>query len=414
MSDIILSDGQQAALDRFHQFILDPEQQVMVLSGYAGCGKSTLVSTLINEFPRFMRMARLISPDMVDYEVALTATTNKAAENLAQLSGMEVKTIHSFLELRVETNYSTGVSTLVPRNSNVKEDFLLFVDEASYIDSAMLGTIFERTKNCKIVFIGDPAQLTPVKATSTPVFAAGFPEARLTEVMRQAKGNPIIELATMFRNTVNSGEFFSFQPDGQHIQHLPRKDFNEILIQDFSREDWKYSDSKFLAWTNKRVEDYNKHIREKVMGDPHFQPGDYAVCNAFVVRNKTSIKNEQMVYITGITEDEEHRGVMGNWYTIDGRERFFMPKSLALKNARIKKAQAEQDQSCLYEIGQSWIDLRAAYACTINKSQGSTFGTVYIDLDDISRCNTGNQIARMLYVAVSRAKHQVFFTGDLV
>ena len=62
----------------------------------------------------------------------------------------------------------------------------------------------------------------------------------------------------------------------------------------------------------------------------------------------------------------------------------------------------------------NWIDLRAAYASTINKAQGSTYKTVFIDLDDIKRCNSGDQIARMMYVGVSRASQRVWLTGDLV
>lgn len=61
-----------------------------------------------------------------------------------------------------------------------------------------------------------------------------------------------------------------------------------------------------------------------------------------------------------------------------------------------------------------WIDLRAAYACTINKAQGSTYDKVFIDLDDIKKCNSGNQIARMLYVGVSRARLIVYLCGDLI
>jgi ATP-dependent exoDNAse (exonuclease V) alpha subunit len=68
----------------------------------------------------------------------------------------------------------------------------------------------------------------------------------------------------------------------------------------------------------------------------------------------------------------------------------------------------------LHQIDQSWIDLRAAYAQTINKSQGSTYDKVFIDLDNVSRCHVGDQIARMMYVGVSRARSQVIFTGDLV
>ena len=66
------------------------------------------------------------------------------------------------------------------------------------------------------------------------------------------------------------------------------------------------------------------------------------------------------------------------------------------------------------EAENRWVDLRAAYACTVNKSQGSTFDKVFIDIDDIARCNNGEQIARLMYVAVSRARNTVYLTGDFV
>jgi ATP-dependent exoDNAse (exonuclease V) alpha subunit len=90
-----------------------------------------------------------------------------------------------------------------------------------------------------------------------------------------------------------------------------------------------------------------------------------------------------------------------------------MPKSLADKSAALKSAKANYQYSLVERIDSQWIDLRGAYASTVNKAQGSTFDRVFIDLDDIRRCNSGDQIARMLYVGVSRAKQQVFLTGDI-
>jgi energy-coupling factor transporter ATP-binding protein EcfA2 len=413
-AEITLTADQQQALDAFFQFVVNPLEKVFVLSGYSGCGKSTLVRTLLDRLPGFMKAARLINPQQDEFDIELTATTNKAAENLYQITGHPVKTIHAALGLRVQTDYKTGVTTLIPR-SNVPsiEDSLLFVDEASYVDAQLLGHIFKLTARSKIVFIGDPAQLTPVKSTGTPVFDANFPGAALTQVVRQAEGNPIVELSTKFRHTVNTGEFFRFKPDGHHIRHLDRHAFNAMVEQEFTRPDWRYSHSKVLAWTNKCVIGYNHFIRERAKGDPQFQPGDYAVCNSFVTVGRTSLKTDQLVQIHDIGPDVERRGVMGNNFIVDNHCAFFMPKTLAAKNERIKKAKAEEDQSCLYEIDQQWIDLRAAYACTINKAQGSTFDKVFIDLDDIRRCNSGEQIARMLYVAVSRAREHVYLTGDL-
>lgn len=410
---ITLTEDQQKAMNAFQQFLLDPTETVFVLSGYSGCGKSTLVRTLLDKLPGFMKTVKLINPSQKDYEVALTATTNKAAENLARITGSSATTIHSFLSLRVNTDYKTGITTLTPRNWHPVENYLLFIDEASYIDSKLLELIFKLTNKCKIVFVGDPAQLTPVKSSTTPVFGANFNGAALTQVVRQAEGNPIVDLSTKFRHTVNTGEFFSFKPDGHHIQHLNEMDFHQTIINEFARPDWSYADSKILAWTNKKVIAYNQFVRNQVKGSPDFHVGDYAVCNSYLQLGKVSIKTDELVEITDIAGWTDVYGVKGRFFELNGSTNVFFPNSLEEVAARVKVAKAEGNYHLLATIENTWIDLRAAYACTINKSQGSTFDKVFIDLSDVSRCNSGEQIARMLYVAVSRARSQVFLTGDL-
>lgn len=408
-----LTSDQQNALEAINRFLCDPIETVFVLEGYSGCGKSTLVETLLDRLPDFMRTAKLINPSQQDYEVALTATTNKAAENLGRITGKEVVTIHSWLGLRVQTDFRTGVTTLIPKNKEVKEGFLLVVDEFSYVDSQLLAFIFARIKNCKVLFVGDPAQLTPVKAVGVPVADAHFTGAALTTVVRQAEGNPIVDLATKFRHTVNTGEFFSFTPDGVHVQYLDRAAFNQKIEQEFSRPDWRYQDSKVLTWTNKGAIAFNNMVRNHAKGDPHFEVGDYAVCNSFLSIGKQSIKADQLVEITDIDADEEVLGVLGNYFTLDHTIRAFMPKTLESKNLRIKQAKAAKEIWQVAQIETEWVDLRAAYAQTINKAQGSTYNAVFIDLDDVARCNSGDQIARMMYVAASRPRHHVYLTGDL-
>lgn len=411
---LVLTSDQQAALDAFQLFLMDDSEHVFVLSGYSGCGKSTLVNHLLELLPGIQKMIALIDPKAIPYEPDLTATTNKAAENLSFITGTTVGTIHSYLGLRVSTDFRTNVTTLIP---SAKHDTpthrLVFIDEASFIDNQLLGHIFQRTRDCKIVFIGDPAQLAPVKATGTPVFEAGFTGAALSQVVRQAKDNPIVDLSTKFRHTVNTGEFFSFKPDGHHIQHMDRGAFNTLIQTEFTRPDWRYRDSKILAWTNKCVIGYNQYIRNMAKGDPHFEEGDYAVCNQFLAVGKDSIKTDQLVQITRIEPDCDRFNVPGNYVTLDFRLRTFQPKNLADKNAAIKRARAEDRIGDVAEMEERWSDLRGAFACTINKSQGSTYDAVYIDLDDIGRCNNGNQIARMLYVGVSRARSHVYMVGDL-
>ena len=409
---ITLTTDQQAALDAFVIFLTHPTEPVFVLSGYSGTGKSTLTKVILEKYDGILKVARLINPKVKSLDVALTATTNKAAEALANVTGQPAQTIHAFLGLIVKTDYETNVTTLVARTKTIVENHLIFIDEASYVDKNLLDLIFKTTRNCKIVFMGDPAQLTPVKSTHTPVFECKFPGAHLSQVVRQAEGHPIIDLSSRFRETVESGNFFSFKPDGQAVTHMSRADFDAAVDLEFNKPNWNYKDSKVLAWTNKCVIHYNHAIRDSVKGDPDFQVGDYAICNKYVGDGSRSFKTDQMVQITQISDPLEVSGVMGHYFGLDGAVTLFSPISLAAKRARIKIARAEDDFALIETIENRWIDLRAAYACTINKSQGSTFDRVFIDLDDVSRCNSGDQIARMLYVGVSRARHQVFLTGD--
>lgn len=415
MKEIQLSPGQQQAFNMFAGFIVDPTSPVFVIEGYSGTGKSTLVGYLLEKLPSILKTAKLINPSLTDREVILTATTNKAAEALAYISGKDVSTIHSFLGLRVVTDYKNNTTKLFPRDrNNIKHDCILFIDEASFIDSELLSLIFKQTKDCKIVFMGDPAQLLNVGCKNPPVFVSNFPTARLTDVMRQAEGNPIIDLSTKFRHTVETGNFFSFTPDGNHIRHVPRGVFDQEIINEFTDPTWSYKRSKVLAWTNKAVIRYNEGINGLLRGDPDFKPGDYAICNRFIGKGAVSFKTDQTVFISDISHPVMDHGVLGNYFEIDKRTTLFMPKNSADKKERINKARKEGDIQTVAYIDTSWIDLRAAFAQTVNKSQGSTYDKVYIDLDDISGCSNADQIARMLYVGVSRARYEVVLTGDLV
>lgn len=417
MSTFTLSDDQQSAYNKFITFILDPCEQVFVLAGYSGTGKSTLVKTIVDDIPKLIQTTKLIKGDLEILDYQLTATTNKAAENLSAITKHSVRTIYSLLGITVRTDYSTGKTSLgVRKNAQKVENTLIFIDEASYVDRYLLTKIFEQTKNCKIVFIGDPAQLIQVKAFDAPVFKAGFKGAELRTVVRQAEGNPIIELSTMFRNTVETGEFFSFKPDGFHIQHLSRSDFVDKIKQEFVDPTWNHNRAKVLAWTNKRVTAYNTAITKEVAGQPDLQVGDYAVCNSFICATGTSnaFKTDQLVCITSMSDYFNNRGVMGRNVELDNSTTFFLPNYYADINTTIQEAIKRSDAATVAYVTNNWIDLRAAYSCTINKSQGSTYKNVFIDLDDVKKCRNANQLARLLYVGVSRASEHVYLTGDLI
>lgn len=412
LDNITLTDGQEAAWEFFIAFLLAENMPVMRLAGYAGTGKSTLVRLLLKRLEAYKETWKLLTGDDLPYTIQLTATTNKAAEALRLLTGQNVQTIHSFLGLRVHTDYTTGRKQLIPgKKAYTKHEYLLFVDEASMVDPRLLELIFDQTRNCKIVFMGDPAQLPPVKFNGCPVFLAEFPEAALTEVVRQAAGSPINELATQFRHTVADGVWRPFTPDGDTVIHLDREAFDQALMAEMSRPDWKYADSKLLAYTNARAIVYNNALRAHVQGNPELQPGDYAVCNSYVRVDEKKISTDDLVYIKEIEAPETIHNIRGRYVTVNEDFRTFAPYDPKDIERAMKWATDNKKWSIQREV-EGWIDLRAAYAQTVNKSQGSTYDRVFIDLDDIASCTNGNLIARLMYVAVSRARYQVYLTGD--
>lgn len=420
MSDIILTADQSNAENAFVQFLMDPDQQVFVLSGYSGTGKSTLIKTLLSRLDSYLEQVSKKHPDHMIHDVILTATTNKAAENFQSITGREVRTIHSQLKFRVMTDYATGKKELVATSKQKLQFTLLFIDEASYVDSKTLDMIFKQVENCKVVFIGDKAQLLMPKSMSAPVFSAGFPSAHLSEVMRQLgpDGKPqvnlITELATAFRHTVDTGVWpTNFKPDGETVLWVPRRQFKDVIEAEFLRDDWTYHDSKILAFRNDTVVAYNHHIRGQLKGEPRLQKGDYAENNHFVNVGKNGIKTDQTVYISQIEPDSKEFDVPGNWVELDYMIRAFHPHDRSIKARLAARFRAAGELKNAATVD-NWVDLRSVFAQTVNKSQGSTYKRVYLDLDDIKRCTHGNQIARMMYVGISRAQMQCWMTGDLV
>lgn len=415
MSDLMLSADQQRAYEAFCQLIQDPIQSILVIEGYAGTGKSFLIRKCVQDLHNLLKTIRLLKIQIPDYQLHLTATTNKAVETLISMTGQDAQTIYSLLGLRIKTDYSDmSTSITLNQRAQIIEDAIIFIDEAGLVNHQLLEYISMRTRRCKIIFVGDPAQLLDIKSKTALVFARDYPKVTMTEVIRQSSGSPVLELATAFRHTVNTGEFFSFKPDNQHVYHLDHLNFYQAIINEFTRPDWKESSSRVLAWTNNRVIAYNKAIYSQVNGTPKFKKGDYAICNSYMSKKAQRIKTGQMVCISAIKPGEEE-GVPGYHVEVDcGKTPFFLPENFTDKKKALKAAQQQRNFNLAKHIDQHWIDLRAVYASTINKAQGSTFDRVFIDLDDIKRCTNGNQIARLLYVGVSRAREQVYLTGDLV
>lgn len=412
--EIVLTPAQTHCQLSINAFVADPTKKVMVLEGFAGTGKSTLIERLLDDLPKAMKMLKVVNPEIELWPIELTATTHKACDNLALITGAEVHTLHHFLGLKVQRDFTTGQTKLVNLEKNpVGDGTILIIDEVSQIDDYLLDIVLFHMQNGKVLFIGDPAQLLAVKASNAPVFQRGFETVALTAVMRQAEGNPIIAAATKMRESVYSGVLSPISLDGKHLRHLNAEDFYAEMGEEFSSPDWNYSTSKVLAWTNNAVLKYNREISKHVGGEAELKAGDFVVCNSYIKTTHCHLRTDALVRVAQINS-VINRGITGWNIALTNGMQAFMPANWPEASKLVKKLRLDNQYTEAKHIEETWIDLRAPYACTINKSQGSTYDKVFIDLNDMKKCRQVTQLARLLYVGISRARNHVIFTGDLV
>lgn len=408
-----LNTCQSVAVDSFVTFLMNPNQSELVLSGFAGTGKTTLVKYLIDNLPKFEKAAEALGkPLNTPSEIVVTATTRKAAAVVANSLSAEALTIHSYLGLVLRNNYSTGETYLtLSKNATIKSDTLIIIDEASFMDSALLEKVRTRTRNCKILLMGDPCQLLQVNTHSSPVFDGKIPTVKLNTVMRNE--GAIEKLSAQFRQSVLTQCFQPIDPVGNNVTRVSGSVFQELINDEFTSPDYKPdSSAKVLAWSNARVLEYNSYIASARGIKSRFTKGETYITNKPIMFNgKIAYSTDSVVKINSVNPHQE-KGVTGFSIGI-GNEEIFVPEDKNEEKAILKRLSNNKEWGEFFTIKDNWGDLRPAYASTVHKSQGSTYDKVYIDLSDIGRCNSPNDVSRLLYVAISRAAKQVILYGEL-
>lgn len=407
---IQLSQDQQNALQKLIALMGDPNQKYLVISGAAGTGKTTLMRTFSEKYPSYQKSVRALNPNVRELELVFTATTNKAVEALEESLGQECKTIQSYLGLTISYD-NRGKEQLVDRRNKICVDKLLVIDESSYIDETLMEFLLEKTQKSKIVFMGDPQQLLPVNLDYSPAFDDALDTVTLSQIMRQADNNPIQEFSRKLREYVKGGPLPNPEVDDQYIFHMEEDEFNEAMLRVFTDPSYTYSQAKFLCWRNATAISVGQMIKEHISSTPNFKAGDYAISNRYLKNPIRSIKTDQVVFIRK-SEKAIQYGTSGFEIELGNGLEVFLPddfNQIELKKAELYK----KDFSAFRIVDETWVDLRPVYACTIHKAQGSTFDTVFINLNDFAACRDPDLLARLLYVGISRAKERVIFTGSI-
>ncbi len=191
--EIKLTGDQERAKNLIVEWFVNTDDQVFVLSGYAGTGKTFLIDYLVKAELKLK----------VGIEAVFVSPTGKAAANLVK-NGTLAGTVHGLIYLRDEDNFDVDENgeivereeLLFIKREKIDEKIkLIIIDEASMINEGVLRDLL--SYNVKCLFCGDGAQLPPVNGTC-PLLAT--PHYTMKEIVRQAADNPIIQVATMARN----------------------------------------------------------------------------------------------------------------------------------------------------------------------------------------------------------------------
>lgn len=387
----MLTKSQQVAIDEIKEFIKN-DMIVHCLSGSPGTGKSYLIET---EIPKLLRNT--------PYFLVTTATTNKAA---AVIHGV---TLCKAFGISLKADMDTGVQDYNLSRLKTMHNQFIIIDEASMLDGKLWQIVQESSINCKFLLVGDKYQLPPVKSTFNPFNE--YPISELTEVVRQKDPDFLDEIKHAKQGVINSEVYTP--KENKCIHYLKTNKEVRDLLASFTNED------KALAYTNDKSVDLAFTIRrlqnkstDFCIGDP-VAPKNYCEdIQGYSVQTGedlivSAIGKKQNIKID--TYDIEVRPF--NFVGVNGT--FLVPSNYKYALVIAKEMAKKKKWREYYRIKEGLLDLRFNEASTIHCSQGSTYDRVFIHMTDLLTCKSYSTKARLLYVALSRAKNDVYiYEGD--
>lgn len=406
-----LTNDQINALSAISDLYIDLHPFLEV-SGPAGTGKSTLIRTFLHRtVPGLSNAFKLLREK--PRPVILTATTNKAAQALHQATGAQVRTIHAVLGIRLEN----GKLNYPDPKHNIRKDIVYFIDEFSYIDQELLDYLKRiQGKNCSFVFFGDPCQLTPVNQKTIPVVDENFPRVTLEEIVRQ-ESPALKDISNQLREFVKGGVFPDLIPDDQNFIYYDGPNAEDDFIDEMKAA-FKRGTAKFISYTNKRVEEINKFMLEEMLNRRELAAGDMAINNSHVSSYRLKLKVDEVVFIDKVYRKPLHLNIGKEIWNVPGQRVLVRGAELFVPDTyedfkKIKELDPSKLSNAQTELIKAVADLRTEYACTVHKSQGSTYDEVFIDLSDYKSIQSDKTLSRLLYVALSRTRKKLHVIGEL-
>jgi ATP-dependent exoDNAse (exonuclease V) alpha subunit len=445
---------QDIFLQKIADFLLNStSDDIFVLKGYAGTGKTTIISNVIN------------SINTIEMKCVLLAPTGRAAKVISNYSGKPAFTIHKRIYYP-KKNKTGGVSFTLQQNKF--KNTLFIVDESSmisdtsqdsklYENGSLLDDLFfyiEAGNNCKLLLIGDTAQLPPVNMTISPAldidslslhYQKNVYHIEFDEVMRQSENSGILYNATQLRELLHSHFIDTFQFNLKGFKDIVRLQ-DGYEIQDAihgAYDNYSIEDTVFIVRSNKRANQYNQQIRTSILSkESEISTGDYlmVVKNNYFWLKETSeagfIANGDIVEILEIRKIQELYGF--KFATVKIRMVDYpnqipfdtiimldtiMSESPSLTYEESNKLYQEvlldyQDEISQYKKLQkvkeneyfNALQVKFSYAITCHKSQGGQWKTVFVEQPYLPN-GIDVDYVRWLYTAITRAEEKLYLIG---
>lgn len=445
---------QDLALQLLSKFVLSEEKnETFLLKGYAGTGKTTIVGSLVKNLSKVKKSAVLLAP------------TGRAAKVISNYSKKEAFTIHK--KIYFPKSGKGGAISFTLQN-NKHRNTLFIVDEASMIpDINQDSKLFENGSllddlmqyvysgsGCKLLLIGDTAQLPPVHLSISPALDAMLLENQynrqviaieLDEVVRQQKDSGILVNATKIRERIEDGLFEAFKFSGATFPEVIRPtDGQEIMdaIND-CYSSLGNEETVIIVRSNKRANLYNQSIRQRILfQESELSAGDFLMVvknNYFWVDNTSEagfIANGDIIEVLEIFAIKELYGFrfaevslrmvdypkMKPFETVllldtltsetpslnyDEANKLYQEvmKDYASEKSKYKKFLAVKNNKYF-----NALQVKFSYAITCHKSQGGQWNTVFVEQPYLPN-GVDKEYLRWLYTAVTRAQEKLYLIG---
>ena len=441
---------QERAMQLFADFLTDREERtVFVLRGSAGTGKTTLAAAVVRALMSLQQKLVLMAP------------TGRAAKVFSGYAGTSAYTIHK----RIYRQKTAGDMSAFSLNINQSTETLFMVDEASMVSNEGFSDTFGSGcllddliqfvyggRNCRLVLIGDRAQLPPVGEEERPALMSGVLEGYglkvyevdLNQVLRQSEESGILWNATEVRCMMAEGRWGlpKIRIEGfDDIQVVPGNELIEALATSYSRVG--VDETMVVTRSNKRANIYNQGIRNQVLdredelctGDQimivknnyywteqskdiaFIANGDHAVVQR--VRHIHELYGFRFAEVTMMLPDYDNYELTATVLldtltseapalTREQQQQLFDKvmedyMDVPFKADRLKKIKQDKYYNAL--------QIKFAYAATCHKTQGGQWAHIYIDQGYMTDDMLTTDYIHWLYTALTRATEKVFLVN---